>query len=165
MGHASEQAGHPVYEDQEFVEIITPGHTRSTPIEPVNAEHRARWPEAYRAFKEGLEPVETGLPLAQWPVITSPSQVLMLKGLHIHTVEQLAGVSDAALQNMGPGGRELRQKAQDYLENAKTNAPLERERARADAAEERERLLQQQLTELSQRMSSLEAGAKSHVAA
>lgn len=154
-GFKTEQEGRQIFEDKEFVQIFTPGQARSVPNEPVNDEHKRRWPEHYRAFKEGLELACEGTPIEHWPQST-PAMVANLKVLHIKTVEQLAAVSDAGLQQMGLGARELRQKAQDYLDNASSSAPLERERALRAAAEEQSALLQAQLDQLTERLGALE---------
>lgn len=160
----SNQAGRDIFEDKEFVEIITPGNARSIPTEPVNADHKARWPRQYQAFKDGQELPEVGTPLEQWPILT-PATVQNLKALNIRTVEALAGVSDAAIQTMPTGARDFRDKAISWLEAATSNAPLERERARADAADAKAAYLGQQLSELADRMAKLEASRETANAA
>ena len=152
----SKEIGRPFYEDREFVEIITPGNSRSMPCEPVNDQHKLRWPNQYAAFKAGQEeaPLE-GTPLEEMPGL-SPSIVLNLKGVHIKTVEQLAGVSDAEMQNMGLGGRELRTKAKRFLEAASSIAPVQAAEARAERAEAENAHLKTQIADLGQRLESLE---------
>jgi len=122
----STQKGREIFEDQEFVEIITPGLTKSRPCRPVTDADKARWPKQYEAFKKGLEPALEGTPLENWPRV-GVSQVRMLKSLEIHTLEQLAAVGDDALQHMGMGARDLRREAQVTLETAaKGTAPIAR---------------------------------------
>src|SRR5262252_50414 len=67
MEFASAQAGRPIYEEREFVDIVIPGDRRSSIHEPVNEEHRARWPREYEAFKAGREAPLEGTPLSAWP--------------------------------------------------------------------------------------------------
>jgi hypothetical protein len=153
QGFKSEQAGRDIWEDAEYVEIFTPGMTRSIPCEPVGETHRGRWPAQYEAFRKGLEPPAEGTPLEQWPPL-SPAQVLTLKAAHVRTVEQLAEVSDAALQTIGLGARGLRTKAGDWLASAKSAEPLARERARADAAEAEVARLSAQVAELAGRLAA-----------
>lgn len=121
----SEQAGHPVFDDIEMVEILIPGDKNSIVSERVKDEHRNRWPKEYEAFKRGLEPVEDGAPLAEWPPLT-PAQVANFASINIRTVEQLAGVNDNNLQALGMGGRQIREKARNWLEQAKGGEPLAR---------------------------------------
>lgn len=128
MDYKSKQAGRPIYEEQEFVEIIVPGNRRSTACEPVNESHKARWPEIYAAFKDGREAPTTGTALAVWPnSLLNRARVEELAYFHIRTVEDLAAVSDANLANLGMGAREIRAAAQKFLEvAAKGTAPIER---------------------------------------
>ena len=151
----SEQAGREIFEDREFVRIITPGNMRSIPVEPVNDEHKRRWPRQYDAFQRGMEDPVEGTPLDQVAFLT-PAVVQTLKALNVKTVESLAGVSDAILKDMPLGGRDLRQKAQTFLESADSTAPLDRANARAEAAEARALQLEGQLQELATRLSAIE---------
>lgn len=70
--------------------------------------------KAYKAWKIGQALPEEGTPILQWG-IPSPAQREKLASLHIFTVEQLADATEEALQNFGMGGRDLRQRAKDYL--------------------------------------------------
>jgi hypothetical protein len=126
MEFASAQAGRPIYEDREFVEIIVPGNRGSVAYEPVRDEHKQRWPKEYQAFKDGRELPMEGTPLASWPRVTR-SRVEELAFAHIRTVEQYAAVNDAQLQHLGMGARAEREAAIKFLEVARTGtAPLER---------------------------------------
>ncbi|HLI66318.1 MAG TPA: hypothetical protein VKU90_08120 [Caulobacteraceae bacterium] len=124
----SKEAGRPIYEDREFVEILIPGDRRSMPVEPVNDEHKARWPKEYEAFRAGQEAPLEGTPLADWPNSRlTRARAEELAYFNIRTVEHLAAVNDAQLANLGMGARELRQAARTFLDVARTGAgPLER---------------------------------------
>lgn len=123
---ASSEAGRPIFEDREFVDIIIPGDRRAMAHHPVNDEHRNRWPKEYAAFKAGKEAPLEGTPLLQWPGMTR-SRVEELAYFHIRTVEELALVNDHQLQNLGMGARQEREKAKLFLEAARTgSAPLEK---------------------------------------
>lgn len=110
-------SGMPRYEDREFVMIHYPGGKDRQSF-PVNDSHRRRWAEKYARFKLVGKDEITGMPCAQWPVATS-GQVDLLRVLNIFSVEQLAECSDAAIERVGLGGRELREKAKNYLKAAK----------------------------------------------
>lgn len=113
----SREAGRPIYEDVEYVEILIPGSKNERPVRRVNSNDRERWPEAYRRFKDGQAEAQSGTPLEQWPRM-SRSRVMELKAVGIATVEDLAAVKDSNLQNIGPDGRELRQNANNFLKAA-----------------------------------------------
>lgn len=70
--------------------------------------------KAYKAWKAGQALPEEGTPIVQWGV-PSPAQREKLTTLHIFTVEQLAEATEEALQHFGMGGRDLRQRAKDYI--------------------------------------------------
>lgn len=157
MEFKSKQAGRPIFEDQERVRIIIPGDRRSMVVEIVNDEHKARWPREYEAFKAGLEAPLEGTPLADWPQV-SRAQVEELAYFHIRTVEQLAGVHDGQLQQLGMGARELRERAKVFLDVAKNGmAPLSKLVSRVEAAEGRADALEAQLKEAMARIAALDA--------
>ena len=143
MEFASTQAGRPIFEDREFVDIIIPGDRRALAHEPVNEDHRSRWPREYEAFKVGRETPVEGTPLSEWPSARmNRSRVEELAYFNIRTVEQLAGVNDAQLQNLGMGSRTEREAARTFLEVARTGTgPLEKMLAKIeDQGREIERL-------------------------
>ena len=128
LEHRSQQEGRPIYEDREFVNIMIVGQRGATVHEPVNDEHKMRWPKEYAAFKAGRELPPEGTPLAEWPDSTmTKARVMELAFFNIRTVEDLAAVHDNALGNLGMGARELREKARTFLEIAlHGTGPIER---------------------------------------
>lgn len=77
-----------------------------------------QWLEHYRklfeAFKTGQELPEDGTSIREWPPL-SPAQIKMLLDLRIRTVEDLAAANEEAISRLGMGGRNLKQKAIDWL--------------------------------------------------
>lgn len=128
LEHASTQAGRPIFEDREFVNIMVVGARGATAHEPVNAEHKARWPREYAAFKAGIELPPEGTPLGEWADSqVTKSRVQELAFFNIRTVENLAAVTDGNLPNLGMGAHALRERARTYLEIAeKGTGPIER---------------------------------------
>ena len=152
----SREAGRPMFEDQHFVRILIPGDRRSVVVEPLNDEHKARWPREYEAFQKGLEAPVEGTPLKQWPQITA-SQVQELAYFNIYTVEHMAGVNDAHLQNLGMGARELRDRAKLFLEvAAKGTAPLDRLLSQNERLLAENERLTRELTEANGRANALQ---------
>jgi len=154
----SKQDGKPCYEEREFVQILIPGDRRSSPVEPVNDEHKARWPKEYEAFKQGREPPLEGTPLTEWPcALLNTARVVELAYHNIKTLEQLAAVNDANLQNLGMGAYELRERARKSLDVAKNGtAPLERLISRNEELVRENERLTRELTEANARAASLE---------
>lgn len=159
MEFKSTQAGRPIFEDREFVEIIIPGQRNSMAVEPVNEEHKGRWPREYAAFKLGMELPSNGTPLATWPhPQMTKSMVENLAFFNVRTVEDVAGLNDAHLQNIGMGAYELRKAAQTFLDVAKNGmAPLSRMLANAERLEAENVRLMQSLLAAKEEIAALEA--------
>ncbi len=155
-GFKSNEAGHPVFDDVEMVEIIIPGQNQSVAKERVKQTHKDRWPTQYAAWKAGLEIAQDGSPLEFWPPLT-PAQVANLKVLHIHTVEQLAGVDDAAFGRIGIGARELRDKAKAWLANAKDGEIVSQLTAANAAKDAQIQALEANYADLAERVRQLTA--------
>lgn len=116
----SEAEGRPIFEDKAYVTIIFPGDNTRKTVRPVKTTSDAntpsdpeRWPKQWAAFQAQSEQPATGTPLTEWAAITK-SQAMMLKALHIHSVDQLAVVPDHAMNWMG--AREMQQKAIAFLQ-------------------------------------------------
>lgn len=140
---ASKYASRPIFDTVLMVDVITPGQQASTPsfeLERVWAEQSRealktdalykRYPK-YTEFEEWVDKFKRGqdvgdlggTPLKHWPRIDR-GLAATLAALNIHSVEQLAGISDGNLQNIGHGGRELREQAKAFLEQAQATAPV-----------------------------------------
>lgn len=153
---ATAREGRPIFKSLERVEIILPGNPHARPVHNVTDEHKARWPEQYAAFKQGRDLVIDGTPLEQWPVLTR-GMVLELKALEIHTVEQVAELSDVSLQRVGKGAFNLRERAKAYLDDAQAGALVEDLNRKLEAALSANAALQNQVTELGGITQSLQA--------
>jgi hypothetical protein len=125
MPYKSEMENRPVYEDHEFLRIITgASNGKNIRCRPVTDDDRRRFAYQYEQFKSGLEQRGTGLPLEEWAPL-SRAQVLELKAIKIYTVEQLSEIPDSGLAGMGMGARDLREKARRFVTSATSGAPLE----------------------------------------
>jgi hypothetical protein len=141
----SAAAGRPIFIQQERVQIIQPGNPNQ-PVELVRDDHRQRWPEQYAAFRRGEEVTADGTPLEQWPVLNR-GQVLEMKAMGLHTVQQCAGLSDLAVQKIGMGGARIRELAKAYLDEADQMAITTAALDRAEKAEARLAQLEAQAEE------------------
>lgn len=148
----SEEEGRPIFKDVPHVRIHFPGDRTKQIFRPVKFEddHQGpadprRFPQQWKAFEAQQEQVQTGTPIEQWGPLTK-SQAMEFKAMHIHTVEQLAGIADSNLSWLG--ARELRDKAVAWLaqaENGKESLRLTAELAKRDAQIED---MQRQIKEL-----------------
>jgi hypothetical protein len=136
----SEEEGRPIFKDVPHVRIHFPGDRTKQIFRPVKFEddHQGpadprRFPQQWKAFEAQQEQVQTGTPIEQWGPLTK-SQAMEFKAMHIHTVEQLAGIADSNLSWLG--ARELRDKAVAWLaqaENGKEALRLQSELEKRDA--------------------------------
>lgn len=109
--------GKPVYEDKDYIRIISPGARDSEFCRPVQPKDIQAYPEKWEAYKSNEVQVEEGLPLDKWAYLTQ-AQVKTIKARNVHTVEQLANLTDSASKTLGLNGTEIRRAAQEYLSSA-----------------------------------------------
>jgi hypothetical protein len=118
----SAEAGRPIYEDREYVEIQASGNSTNIIVRPVTDMDRQRFNRAYALFKSGdLEQI-TGTRLTEVPWM-SRSQCEELAYFKILTVEQLSQVNDQFCTNV-PGLYELKRRATAFLEKSEVAAPI-----------------------------------------
>lgn len=150
----SEEAGRPIYEDFDFIRIIYPGDKTKQTYRPVDligtamvpADH-IRFPNQWAAFQRQEEQVSSGTPITEYPPV-GKSQALELKGMNIHTVEQLAALPDSALDSF-VATRALREKAKLFLEDAAKGSVVTAQKAQIDDLTAKLEALQAQVKELS----------------
>ena len=116
------EKGRPMFMDQEWVRITIRGDRNSVTDRPVKDEDRTqRWPALYTAFSRGQKRADFGTPLEEWPLVTR-SAAENFKHHNIYTVEDLAGLDDQGIKNIGIGARDMVKKAQAYLDQAEDSA-------------------------------------------
>jgi len=137
----TKEEGRPIYDDMEIVEIRTAGDRNSIKVFPAHEiSHHAeledggsgdpvtyamRFQAQYDRFKAGHTQAQSGTPLEEAPFLIQAKR-LELKAVHVHTVEALASLDGGPLKALGIGGRELKNQAQAYLDNAKGSADVTR---------------------------------------
>lgn len=149
---ATKIEGRPIYKTWECCEIRIPGdekNIRQGRIKYMKPDPRERFPEAYRKFKAGDRSQVTGQLLKAWGLIT-PARAKEYSALGIYTVEQLASLSDSNAQNIR-GSIPDRQKAKDFLEMAKGQAPVAQARAEADKLRVELEVLKEQIAALQEK--------------
>lgn len=147
------EAGRPVFRDCEFIEIRVPG-SRDAIARPARPSDIERFPRHYEAFKKRAEMPQEGTPLAEWPIITR-SLAEELSFLNIKTVEALASVADTHMGKIrGLAG--FKRKAQEWLDLAKDDAPLEKLHAELEKRDNTIAAQAQMLEDLGKRLSAME---------
>src|SRR5512146_33693 len=128
--------GKKVYRDVEMVEIFMPGNPTTKPDMLVTDEFRKRWPVQYKAFKDNLEMPLDGVPLEEWNIL-SPAQLRTLKSFEFRTVEDVASMTENAVQRVGLGARQLKLKAIAYLDENEKSKIVNKALADAEKFERR----------------------------
>lgn len=104
-----------------------------------------------KEYEEGAGGKIDGTPIEDVSFI-HPSLVGLLKMKNIHTVEILASVPDSALEGLGMGSRELRDKAVYYIKSQTSNAPMLAIAAEKEEREKEIASLQKKVEELTKLM-------------
>ncbi len=154
----TEAAGKQVFKDIVIVRVQQPGDR-----EPVTREYRAgderRWPDSWAAFQEKRKPTVDGTPLAiLFPA--SEAMVKNLEGVGIHTIEQLAKVTDTGLTNI-PMGLDLRNKAIAFVEARDGADGFNKLQAQLERKDEQVRSLEMQMNEMRAQMATIAAQRES----
>jgi len=152
-GLKSQEAGRPIFDQVDFISIIVPG-SRDERIRKVDAEIRQRFGPQYEHWLRTQEQPPEGTPLDEIPWL-NVAQVAEMLALNIKTLEQLAGLSDTAVQHMRMGGMDLRKKAIAYIEAGKSSAELTRSVARISELERECARLQDTVTAVNARYEAL----------
>lgn len=150
----STEAGRPIFDELDYVRIIVPG---SKDILDVEAErgYIQRFPKQWERYAANQAQTLSGTPLEVWPQMTV-GIVAELKAMHIHTVEQLAAMSDAVAGKF-QGGQMFKQRAQAFLDAAAGDAQNSKMAAELARRDEEIDLLKKQMQDLT---ASLQAQTK-----
>lgn len=148
--------GRPVYDDVEVCEIRAPG-SRDVKIFPSTAfcqwvedpltqqqykqSYAERFSHQYRQFKAQGVQTKTGTPL-DYALFLTDARRAELRAQNVYTVETLAAIEGNELKNLGPGGREMKNKAIEYIEEAKQSAPNKQMAAELEALRARNAVLE-----------------------
>ena len=151
------EAGRDIYDDVEVCEIRAPG-SRDVKVFPSTAFARwvddpytgeqkkqtyaERFSHQYRQFKAQAAQTKSGTPLDFVPFLTDGRKA-ELRAQNVYTVEQLAAIEGAELKNLGPGGREMKNKATEFIEESRQSAPNLQMLAELEALKARNAILEE----------------------
>lgn len=159
------ELGYRVTKDVDMAFIMQPGSKDCLEIEAsawlesirrksLEAAHDAypeEWVRAFQqkfdAWKAGQEAPLNGTSVKEWPVL-SPAQAQNFIALHLLTIEDVADMTEEAMQRYGMGSRELREKAREWIKGKEF----------AKTAINENETLKQQLAEALERIKALEEG-------
>lgn len=120
---------------------LVSGSPDAYPQEWVDSFHKK-----YAAWKEGQDAPVNGTSVREWPLL-SPAQAQNFIALGMPAIEDVAAMTEEAMQRFGMGARVLRDKAREWLQGKDVAA----------AVMEENNALKIQLAELADRLAKLEA--------
>jgi hypothetical protein len=150
------KAGRPIFDDVEVVEIRFPGRRdycvhpatafagwATDPItrEQVKMTDAERFRHQYQQFKAHVGQTKQGTPLEFVPFLTEGKRA-ELRALNIYTIETLAQMDGEPLKNLGHGGRDLKNKAMEFIEDARKGAADTQMHAELEALKARNQMLE-----------------------
>jgi len=153
----SDRAGRLICDDMEVCDIRFAGSRNMSTFPAISVSHWSIDPESgeqvpvtyaerfhrqYRQFKEQAHQTKAGTPLQYVPFLTEGKRA-ELRALNIYTVEALAVIDGQELKNLGSYGRDLKNKAQEFIESSKSNAPSLELQAELDALRARNMVLEE----------------------
>lgn len=144
----SETAGRAVMEQKEVVEVRFAGTKNYSPVFPADAfwqregnrviTYAERWPEQYRAFKEGNPQEANGTPLEMLrDQGITPELISLCRALKIYSIEALYHLEGQALKSLGMNANRLKEAAKAHLADrlGAREALSEVDKLRAEIAE------------------------------
>ena len=154
----SEDAGRPVYVSIDYVRVQQPGEVDVMDC-PIKDNQKAvhMFPNQYMKFIQNEDQdVPDGTPTE----VLFPNFPEIPANLHtcgIHTVEQLAGLTAPALQNVGMGATEWQVKAVKFLNSAKGGQEYHKLTKTIDELKSQNEVLQNQLSLVKQQLDRVAA--------
>ena len=144
------------YDIIDFVEINVAG-SKDTFVEEMKGEPLKKYGAQYAMWKKTQEQPVDGTPITMCPFLNI-AQIKEYQALNVNTIEQLAELSDTAVQKLGMGAMEARKKAQAYMKAGADNAATQRvtdENLKLRAQMDQQAL---QIADLTRRIEALMAG-------
>tara|TARA_R110000751_G_scaffold271365_2_gene371282 strand:- start:122953 stop:123696 length:744 start_codon:yes stop_codon:yes gene_type:complete len=134
----SAEEGRPIYDQIDMVKIQVAGDPKSVLVNPAHSQSSVRdavtnqrltyaqlHKAPFEAFKAGTVFEGSGTPLCELSFLNA-AKVKELQALNVYSAEALAALDGANLQRLGIGARELKDKAQAWLECAAGSADVTR---------------------------------------
>ena len=153
----SVEAGRPIFDDVELCEVRHPG-SRDYGVYPAtershwdvdqftgeqhSVTYAERFSKQYQQFKAQQQQTKAGTPLDYLTFLTEGKRA-ELRALNIYTAEALAIVDGAELKNLGPGGREMKNKTIEFLANSSEAAKITKLEAELEATKLRNEILEE----------------------
>ncbi len=151
MSFKSKEAGKPIWETQEFISIMKPGHSKDIMEREVSDLDKERWGPIYDAWKKKEEQIQSGTRLEVLPGI-GQRKIELCKSLNIFTLEQLVNIDEGGVKNLGDKAREFILEAKKYLQGSTAVNEMQKE---VDIIKIENKKLKEENKELKERINEL----------
>jgi hypothetical protein len=140
----SVEAGRPIHEDKLYVRYHAPMERLNINDRPAHDGDKRRWPIQWQQFSKQLEQRPEGTPVEMlYP--GKPAIARTLNGGGVFTIEQLASLSEHAIDQVGMGGRSWVNDAVRYIEAANKGVKASQLKHELDERDSRIRTLELKL--------------------
>lgn len=127
-----------------FVEIRVPGDARTVWDKPVDETHKKRFAKQWEEFENNQQQLGGGIPIEQCPEINESMHDL-LRHMNCKTVENIVGISDGLIQNLGMGARQMVERVRTWYAMQTDKDKQERLRLELETRDKRIALLESRL--------------------
>lgn len=152
----SREANRPIYENHTYVKIQQPGERLNIVDRPVKDEDKRRWGGQWNDYVNGRLQVPDGTPV-EILFSNHPAIAENLKGSNVFTIEQLAKLTESAMDSIGMGARDWVNKAQAYIDSADKGKNFARMSHDLENEKANNRIMKQQLDQALAQLRALEA--------
>lgn len=146
MNRASEEAGAPVFEAFDYVEIRQPGE-KDALIRRAHDGDVMRFSKQWEAYQAQRDQSQAGQPL-EYLFEGKPEIMEMLRARRVHTLESLAGLSEQGIAALGMGARSLVAEAETFLKGMSDAASLKKLQAKVRNSDDEIAHLKQQIKQM-----------------
>lgn len=152
--YKSEIEGRPIYEPIDYIKIQQPGE-RDQWVGPVTEAHKARFPKQWEQYQKDTEQTPEGTPVSLlFP--NEPHVIELLLDLKVQTIEQLAQLTEQAIDRLGMDGRKYVAKATAAMDKSEALREVTKLTHELTAAKDELSVLREANTALQGRMQALE---------
>ncbi len=127
----SQAEGRPIFMEVDYIQVMIPGDRNASVVRPIALSDKARFSRQYEHWKTTQSnDVVIGTPLEAWGCLNL-AQVEEFRYFGIRTIEHMADLRDDVAQKI-PGAQQLKQRALQFVQMAKDEAPMRAVQAELD---------------------------------
>lgn len=146
--------GRPIHRDEIYIKIQQPGEMLNIIDRPATENDKMRFRQQWANFIHDRTQVPEGTPIdLLFP--NHPSVAENLRGMGVFTVEQCAELSAHAIDTIGRGAQEYKNRAEKYLKMSTSGASFHKLQKENDDLRTTQRVLEQQVEMMKRQLNTL----------